>query len=498
MATKISELPAVESPQESDYLLINQESTTSIILLSDFVDAEPTEDSVKPAQSGGVYTALETLNESISGKQDALTFDDTPTEDSTNLVTSGGVYDALKTSGVQSDWDERDSTASDYINNRPFYSEPVFSDLQLCGHSLNDNTGELVISDTSVSEISTPVKETGYPSASQDGTMPWVATLILEYYSKSKYPSSFPTDLDTSVEYQVYLDDELIYKGTPGSTAVGFWESSDEWISGSYKVLGSAADGIMIYTELYSEYSTVALFSEWKLYTRGVKWYFFLPAETAAESHTITLKYESGETVTQIPLKYIPVADSAASGNENPVTSAAVYSALAKKQNRLTFDSEPNRSSSNPVTSAGIYSAIETVTSAISDLEDTISALESRISDLESAMEEKDDEISSLESRVTYLESLHSGDSEDSGTANVSDGTLVLDGDSVDVDEDGCLSFASSDVTVDDSGILSVEATAGSTTVDDGTLTVSGAEVDSDGSLTMSGSATVDDGTLTV
>ena len=35
------------------------------------------------------------VNTSLAGKQDALTFDTTPTEDSVNPVTSGGIYAAL-------------------------------------------------------------------------------------------------------------------------------------------------------------------------------------------------------------------------------------------------------------------------------------------------------------------------------------------------------------------------------------------------------------------
>jgi len=52
-------------------------------LVTEF-DSSPTENSVKPVTSGGVYTAL-------SGKQGTLTFDTTPTTNSTNPVTSGGV-----------------------------------------------------------------------------------------------------------------------------------------------------------------------------------------------------------------------------------------------------------------------------------------------------------------------------------------------------------------------------------------------------------------------
>ncbi len=456
-------------------------------------DNTPTNNSTNPVTSGGVYAAL-------SGIQGSLTFDEIPTEDSSNPVTSGGVYEALKNSGAQSDWEEGNSAAPGYINNRPFYTEPVFSNLGWYGQYLKENEGNLQILSKSflyglIADIKTGVY---YPSASKDGSFPLVDDLDLTYYSKSTYPS-YPTDLDTSRRYQIYLDDELIYEGKPRETSDGFWESSDERASGSYKVLGSIADGVMVYTRQYSDYSNITVNAQWLLYSKGVYWYFFMPVKAAAKRLSLKLKRQTNETVTQIPIKYIPVENSVKYNSEYPITSGSVYLALNNKQNLLNFDSEPTSSSYNPVISRGIYSAIRNavrdVTGSISDLADIIDTLKNRVSDLETAMEEKEGEISSLRSRVARLESLHGGDG---STANVSDGILALDGDSVGVDEDGCLSLTSSGVTVDDNGVLSIESMAESATVDNGTLAVSGAEVDSDGSLTMSGSATVDDGTLTV
>lgn len=107
------------------------------------IDSAPTSGSDNPVKSGGVYTAL-------SGKQNTLTFDSTPTENSTNPVTSGGLFSALsgkvdaeankglstndyttaeKTklggiesgaeANVQSDWNQSDTTADDFIKNKP-------------------------------------------------------------------------------------------------------------------------------------------------------------------------------------------------------------------------------------------------------------------------------------------------------------------------------------------------------------------------------------------
>ena len=46
-------------------------------------------------EAQNVQSAVSELKNTINGKQDALTFDNTPTEDSTNPVTSGGLYSLL-------------------------------------------------------------------------------------------------------------------------------------------------------------------------------------------------------------------------------------------------------------------------------------------------------------------------------------------------------------------------------------------------------------------
>ena len=52
-------------------------------------------------------------------------------------------------------------------------------------------------------------------------------------------------------------------------------------------------------------------------------------------------------------------------GSTNPVESNGIYDALALKQDTLNFDSTPTDGSANPVTSHGIYAAISAVTSGI-------------------------------------------------------------------------------------------------------------------------------------
>lgn len=54
------------------------------------------------------------------------------------------------------------------------------------------------------------------------------------------------------------------------------------------------------------------------------------------------------------------IVDSApTSGSDHAVSSGGVYTALAAKQNTLTFDSTPTNGSTNPVTSGGVYTALQ-------------------------------------------------------------------------------------------------------------------------------------------
>ena len=82
----------------SEYINKTDAATLSQALqLNNVMDDTPTEDSVKPIKSGGVYDAIAGLENQINGKQDTLTFDDVPTDASDNPVKSNGIYDALAT-----------------------------------------------------------------------------------------------------------------------------------------------------------------------------------------------------------------------------------------------------------------------------------------------------------------------------------------------------------------------------------------------------------------
>lgn len=72
-------------------------------------------------------------------------------------------------------------------------------------------------------------------------------------------------------------------------------------------------------------------------------------AETALAGKQDTLTFDSA-----------PTEDST-----NPVTSGGVFTALDGKQDVLTFDTEPTEDSDNPVTSGGVFAALPTSSQAV-------------------------------------------------------------------------------------------------------------------------------------
>ena len=68
------------------------------------------------------------------------------------------------------------------------------------------------------------------------------------------------------------------------------------------------------------------------------------------------------------------------SGSSNPVTSGGIYTAIEAKQSKLTFDSTPTSGSNNPVTSGGIFSAINGVSSEVSALQTTVAGKQDALS----------------------------------------------------------------------------------------------------------------------
>lgn len=145
--TKISNLPVAQDVDDDDVMVVNEDDVTcksSISYLrSVFVGAEETarvaaEQALSDridgkADTSDIPTALSDLTDDSShrvvsdtekatwsGKQDALTFDNTPTENSTNPVKSGGVYTALASKINESESEQKITSSNSLKFNKGF------------------------------------------------------------------------------------------------------------------------------------------------------------------------------------------------------------------------------------------------------------------------------------------------------------------------------------------------------------------------------------------
>lgn len=101
--------------------------------------------------------------------------------------------------------------------------------------------------------------------------------------------------------------------------------------------------------------------------------------------------------------------NSPTSGSNNPVKSSGIKAALDAKQNTLTFDNSPTLNSNNPVKSNGIKVELNEIDNKITNIKNgtninNFSGVESAISSINSQNITQNNNIDSLNSRVTYLE----------------------------------------------------------------------------------------------
>ena len=123
------------------------DSSGSVVL-----DSTPTAGSTNGVTSGGVYTALQ-------NKQDTLTFDDAPTSGSINPVTSDGIYDALQDKQDTLTFDAAPTSGS--IN--PVTSDGIYDALQ-------DKQDTLTFDATPTSGSTNPVTSDGIYQAIQNAS----------------------------------------------------------------------------------------------------------------------------------------------------------------------------------------------------------------------------------------------------------------------------------------------------------------------------------------
>ena len=324
-------------------------------------DNVPTADSSNPVKSGGVYSSLAT-------KQDTLTFDSTPISGSSNPVTSGGVYTSVsgkvdKVSGKElssNDFTDALETKLNGIDegaqvNAIFTMPTPSADYLGKDYHFVGETAGGFIQNTFYTCISNGTDYLWSPSNPAVAGVAWGS--ISGTLSSQK-------DLQTALDAKqntLTFDDAPTSGSSNPVTSAGIYTS----VSAKQDTM-SAGTGISFSGTTINHSNTISagtvgsdtnvpvITYDAQGHISGVSSATIYPPATAGTSGQIWQSRGSGIGIWQ-SLDATPI-----SGSTVAITSGAVYSALATKQNTLSFDNTPIASSTNPVTSGGVYSALDT------------------------------------------------------------------------------------------------------------------------------------------
>lgn len=303
-------------------------------------DTAPTENSTKPVYSGGIYTAIGNLRTSIetalAGKQNVLTFDSAPLENSTNPVTSDGIYTALETKQDVLTFDDVPTEGS----TNPVTSDGIYTAIQ-------EAEPTITIDPAPTEDSENAVASGGVYDALND------------------LHDAINSDLDGKQDVLTW-DMMPTQNSTKPVYSGGVWEALAQ-ISPSVAIDAYPTEGSSHAVASGGTYSFVKNIQE------------TLQDNIDAKQNTLTFDatptLNSLNPVTSDGIKRAIDAGGGGGGgtidpvptedSTNAVSSGGVYTALAGKQDTLTFDATPTQDSTNPVTSGGVYTAISTLNSQV-------------------------------------------------------------------------------------------------------------------------------------
>lgn len=440
------------------------------------------------------------------GAGDSLVVDDLPTENSDHLVTSGGVYEAIHNidisenqSGVQPDWNQNDSTAADYIQNRPFYVEDNWADEIFQNKYWDSSTGVAIPCSFNLRALS--FYHTYYNS---NQSLPCVYDNFIISQSTIDKTPTLPTKLSLNTDYQIYINNVLIYTGQPYVSSV-----SNSLILGDINTILIEMENII--DDIHKTDETMAPEGKIKYYDRHFSIYMHTDLISQyggnGSSIMISLKKLNGLKYHTLSASFLPFVintmtitnsdtqipsssavywallnkQDALSFDTYPkynstkiLTSGAIYDALSLKQNTLYFDDIPTKNSFNLVYSGGIYSTVQDLLKQINQLSNKVA----KINDLT-------EEIEQLKIRISILES-NQQPSDDGLNVVVQQQDLTLTGANANVDNDGILTISSNSVYVDNNGNLVASNSHPS------------GEVTQDNILTLNGAMNINNGYLEI
>ena len=391
-------------------------------------DNTPTKNSTNPVTSGGVYEAIKNsgggggggggeggpatwgnitgmlsdqtdLANALNQKQNTLTFDSTPTQNSTNPVTSGGVYEAIKNSGGGGGGGGGEGGPATWGN-----ITGMLSDQTDLANALAGKQNTLTFDNTPTQNSNNPVKSGGIYTSIRNlqtlidniGTFGFVILSASQYDSETLVPTVanpisktfylVPNGSGNDLyDEWIYLNNKwekfggarLTFDNTPTAnstnpvtsggvyTAVNNLQTqinninnfdihicaNGEYNSSTHVPTISDPDIHTFY--LVPNGSENDLYDEW-IYINNA-WEKFGSARIDLSDYVTTSAMNTALAGKQNTLTF---DDTPTENSNNPVTSDGVKTALDGKQNTLTFDNTPKANSNNPVKSGGVYTAL--------------------------------------------------------------------------------------------------------------------------------------------
>ena len=318
VGAQVNTVTGVKGANEAEYRTGNISISKGNVGLG---NVDNTADADKPI-STAAQTALDGKVDKITGKGlSEANFTDTEKTKLAGIAAGAEV-------NVQSDWNQGNDAADDYIKNKP---SNLVQDASYVHTDNNFTNAEKAKADGAIQSTekgaANGVAELDANGKVPTSQLPAYVDDVLSYNSLSDFPATGEDGKiyiakDTNLSYRwgsseyVVISPSLALGSTSSTAYRGDWGAEDRAAIGTLSTLNTTEKS-----------NLVGAINELK---------------TASDAKQGTLTFDSAPT----------------SGSTNPVTSGGVYTALASKQGTLTFDSSPTENSDNLVKSGVIYTAL--------------------------------------------------------------------------------------------------------------------------------------------
>lgn len=297
---------------------------------------------------------------------------------------------------IQSDWNQTNTSAKDYIKNKPNIPQGVVVDNALSSTSENPVQNKVINSalgnKVDSTNLATVATSGSYNDLSNKPTIPIVPTNVSDFTNDAGYVTSsdIPTKTSELTNDSGFITSHQDISGKADKSEMSVTTSGDTTTitlksgtsatvinqhqdisgkvntsdlstvatSGNYNDLSNKPTIPDELSDL-SDDSTHRLVTDTEKSTWNAKQnaLTFDTTPTANSTNPVTSAGIKAYVDNATPT--ITMDDTPTSGSNNPVKSGGIYTALQGKQNTLTFDSTPTASSTNPITSGGVKTALD-------------------------------------------------------------------------------------------------------------------------------------------